>query len=159
MNKTRQIALVSVLSALTVAGRLAPLPIPNVKPAMALVILAGALFGWRVGALVGFVSATVAGVLTGIGVWTPAQIVAFTVIGGVAGVVPRNKLALLIYGVVAGFAYGVFMVPTYIPFTNGFNSLMVMYVQGLYFDGLSALGNIVFVAVLYPLLTKVKGLL
>lgn len=81
----RQIVLVSVMTALAVASRAAFFWIPQFKPIIAVIIIAGAALGAQSGFIVGSMSAFVSNFLFGQGPWTPFQMVAWGLIGMLAG--------------------------------------------------------------------------
>lgn len=91
--KTREIMVVAMLCAITVAGRAAFYMVPNVKPMAALVILSGVSLGGEVGFLVGALSMLVSNIFFGQGPWTPWQMFAMGVLGLLAGLVFRQKSA------------------------------------------------------------------
>ena len=83
--QAREIVLISVLSALAVAGRCAFAAIPQFKPVAAIIIISGACFGANTGFLVGAITAFVSNFFFGQTPYTPWQMFAFGVIGFVAG--------------------------------------------------------------------------
>ena len=102
--KARELVVISVLCALGVAGRMAFFMLPQFKPVVALVIIAGVCLGCETGFLVGAVTGFVSNFFFGHGPWTPWQMFAFGVIGFLGGilfkkdVVPKSKTALCIFG-------------------------------------------------------------
>ena len=90
----REIVLVAVMITLAVASRAAFFWIPQFKPIIAVIIIAGAAMGAQKGFVVGSMSAFVSNFLFGQGPWTIFQMVAWGLIGMFAG--------LLFYRDVAG---------------------------------------------------------
>ena len=90
--KARELVIISVLCAIAVAGRTAFIMIPQFKPVVALVIIAGVCFGGETGFLVGAVTGFVSNFFFGQGPWTPWQMFAFGIIGFLAGIVFKKGL-------------------------------------------------------------------
>lgn len=117
--KAREIVLISVLCAIATAGRTAFLWIPQFKPVVAFVIIAGVCFGGETGFLVGSVTGLVSNFFFGQGPWTPWQMFSFGIIGFLAGilfnkgVIEKGKIPLCIFGFLATFfIYGGIMNPS-----------------------------------------------
>ena len=95
----REIAVVAVLTALAVAARAAFVWVPHFKPMAAIIMIAGIAAGPQTGFLVGSVAALASNFIFGQGPWTPWQMLAFGVVGLVAGlladarVFPRANLS------------------------------------------------------------------
>ena len=107
-----------MLCALGVAGRAVFFMLPNFKPVMALVIIAGVAFGGETGFLVGAVTMLASNMLFGQGPWTPWQMFAMGIIGFLAGVLFRKgilrraRLSLAIFGALSAVViYGGIMNP------------------------------------------------
>ena len=83
--QARELVVIAVLVALTVAGRAAFFMVPQFKPVVAMVIIAGAALGAESGFAVGALSAFVSNFVFGQGPWTPWQMLAFGIIGFIAG--------------------------------------------------------------------------
>lgn len=102
--KAREIVLLSVLCALGVAGRAAFFMLPQFKPVAAMVILSGVCFGGETGFLVGAMTAFVSNFFFGQGPWTPWQMMAFGLLGLLAGWLfrpgrlPVTRTALCVFG-------------------------------------------------------------
>ena len=105
----RRLVLVSVLTALTVAGRFIPL----LKPVTAMTILTGMYLGGESGFLVGALSAAISNFYFGQGPWTPFQMFAWGMIGLIAGYLSRtlkkSRWMLMLWGLIAGAAYSFIM--------------------------------------------------
>ncbi len=106
---TRRMILVSVMTALSVAGRM----LPVIKPVTALTVLSALYLGPEAGFLVGAFSAVLSNFVMGQGPWTPFQMLAWGLIGFFAGVfakpLKRSRLLLYGYGLLAGAAYSMLM--------------------------------------------------
>lgn len=110
----RRMVLLAVMTAISVTGRFLFAPIPVFKPVAAVVILTGIFMGPESGFLVGSLSAIISNIFFGQGPWTPFQMLAWGLIGMIAGVpVLRNilqkRVPLAIYGMAAGVAYSAIM--------------------------------------------------
>ena len=105
----RRLVIVSVMTALSIVGRL----IPVFKPIAALTILTAMYLGSESGFLVGAMSALVSNFYFGQGPWTPFQMLAWGLIGLVAGYLARplkrSRVFLLIYGLLSGVFFSFVM--------------------------------------------------
>lgn len=107
--KAREIVIISVFCALAVAGRVAFSPLPQFKPVVALVIIAGVCFGGETGFLVGAVTGFLSNFFFGQGPWTPWQMFAFGIIGFLAGLLfqkgflRKTKGSLCMFGGLSAF--------------------------------------------------------
>ena len=150
----RELVIISVLCALAVAGRSAFSMLPQFKPVVALVIIAGVCFGGETGFLVGAVTGFVSNFFFGQGPWTPWQMFAFGMIGFFAGLlfqrslVPKTKLHLCVFGGLATLIlYGVIMnVASVILYVDNPtpDMLLVSCVSGLPFDLVHAVSTMFF---------------
>jgi energy-coupling factor transport system substrate-specific component len=91
--QAREIVIIAVMVALTVAGRAAFFMTPQFKPVVALVIISGVALGAESGFAVGALSGFVSNFIFGQGPWTPWQMFAFGVIGFISGLVFRRMSA------------------------------------------------------------------
>ena len=100
---------ISVLAAIGVAGRAAFFMVPSFKPVAAIVILTGISFGGEAGFLVGSLTMLISNMFMGQGPWTPWQMLAFGMIGFLAGILYQKgilkarKFDLCIYGFLSVF--------------------------------------------------------
>ncbi len=105
----RRLVVVAVMTALCIVGRF----IPFFKPVTALTVITAMYFGGEAGFLVGALSALLSNFYFGQGPWTPFQMLAWGLIGLLAGYLAgplkRRRWALLLYGVLAGVAYSLVM--------------------------------------------------
>ena len=106
---TRRLIIVAVMVVLSVVGRF----IPFFKPITALTVITAIYLGGEAGFLVGSMSAVVSNFYFGQGPWTPFQMFAWGMIGLFAGYLAlplkKNRVALVIYGVMSGIAYSAIM--------------------------------------------------
>ena len=142
--KARELVIISVLCAIAVAGRAAFFMLPQFKPVVALVIIAGVSFGGETGFLVGAVTGFVSNFFFGQGPWTPWQMFAFGIIGFLAGILFRKgllrktKISLCVFGGLATIIiYGGIMNPATIIMSQdrlNFAMIKAAYISGLPFD-------------------------
>lgn len=104
--QARELTVLSVLCALTVASRAAFAAVPSFKPMTAVIMISGIAFGPEAGFLVGAVSGFASNFIFGQGPWTPWQMFAFGIAGFVAGglqrlgLLPKPRLPLALFGFV-----------------------------------------------------------
>lgn len=102
--RARELVLIATLSALAIAGRAAFFMLPQFKPVLAVVIIAGAALGGEAGFLVGAVTMLVSNIMFSQGPWTAWQMFAAGLVGflsGVlrrAGILRRTRLSLCVFG-------------------------------------------------------------
>lgn len=106
---TRRQVLVSIMIALSVAGRF----IPFFKPVTAITVITAIYLGGEAGFLVGSFSALLSNFYFGQGPWTPFQMLAWGLIGLFAGFLreplQKSRIALLIYGILSGIVFSLIM--------------------------------------------------
>ncbi|MBQ5932797.1 MAG: ECF transporter S component [Lachnospiraceae bacterium] len=122
MTGTRRMVLVAVMTAISVLGRF----IPFFKPITALTVITAMYLGGEAGFLVGSLSALLSNFYFGQGPWTAFQMLAWGLIGYVAGLIAerlkRNRALLLTYGVLSGVAFSLIMdVWTVLWYSAGFD--------------------------------------
>jgi energy-coupling factor transport system ATP-binding protein len=163
--QARELVVIAVLCAIGVAGRTVFFMLPQFKPLVAMVIIAGVSFGGETGFLVGAMSFFVSDMFFGQGPWTPWQMFAGGLIGFLAGVLlkkgllSRRRLALCAFGGLATvLIYGGLMNPASVLtfFSEPTAPLIVSaYVQGLPFDLLHAASTVAVLAIAAkPMLEK-----
>lgn len=105
----RRMVIISVMTALCIAGRF----IPFFKPITALTVLTAIYLGGESGFLVGALAAMLSNFYFGQGPWTPFQMLAWGMIGLLAGYLSaplkKSRGFLLVYGVLSGVAYSFVM--------------------------------------------------
>ncbi len=163
--QAREIIIIAVLCAIAVAGRAAFFMLPQFKPVISIVIIAGLCFGGEAGFLVGAVSGFISNFFAGQGPWTPWQMFGFGIIGFLAGVLfqkgilKRNKIALCIFGgITTFFIYGfllntasIFMVQSMITW----EIIILACLRGVPFDLIHAGATMIFLWLIAdPMLEK-----
>lgn len=97
--QARELVIIAVMCALVVVARVAFIWVPHFKPIAAIVMIAGIALGSRSGFLVGAISLLVSDFVFGQGPWTPWQMLAYGIVGFVAGflaergAIPRSDLS------------------------------------------------------------------
>lgn len=142
--QARELVIISVLCAIAVAGRAAFYMLPQFKPVVALVIIAGVCFGGETGFLVGAMTGFVSNFFFGQGPWTPWQMFAFGIIGFIAGILFRKgflrktKASLCLFGAFTVFViYGGIMNPAAVVMSQDHLNLEMIkaaYLTGAPFD-------------------------
>ena len=126
----RRMVIAAVMTALCFAGRF----IPFLKPISALTIITGIYLGGETGFLVGAMTAVLSNFYFGQGPWTAFQMLAWGLIGLVAGILSdplkRSRVFLLIYGAAAGLMYSFIMdIWTVLWYAEGFD--LKLYIAAL----------------------------
>ncbi len=152
--QARELVLIAVLCALTVAGRTAFAALPQIKPVLALVIISGASLGGETGFMVGAVSMLVSNIYFGQGAWTPWQMFAAGIIGFLAGILFQKGSLLHSRGAlcVFGFAVTLVLYGGIMNFSSlvlahapmNFPSILTFIAQGLPFDIIHACSTTAF---------------
>jgi len=147
------VALVAVLAALAVAGRIVLAPIPNLVATTDIVIIAGYVLGPAPGFAVGALGGLVSNFWLGQGVWTPWQMVAWGMCGVVGGTLWKltagriDRWTLAVVCALAGLLFGAWMnLETMVSF-GGEMSLeryLALEARAIPFDIAHMTGNIVF---------------
>lgn len=149
------VAVIAVMTALSVAGRFIFSPIPFFKPVTAIVVITALYFGGECGFVVGAFSALLSNFYFGQGPWTPFQMMVWGLVGLFSGLLARfitkNKLTLSVWGVLSGVFYSMIMdIWTTLWAEGGFNlSRYIFYVSSsLLVMAVYAVSNVVFLILL-----------
>jgi uncharacterized membrane protein len=156
--QARELVIIAVLCAIGVAGRGAFFMLPQFKPVIAIVIIAGVALGWERGFLIGALTMFVSNMFFGQGPWTPWQMFAFGLIGFISGIVfkkgrlSRRPVVMAVFG---GFAalvvYGGIMNPANVLMYQShpaWGMFVAAYITGLPFDLVHAVATVVFLLLL-----------
>ncbi|MDR0838095.1 MAG: ATP-binding cassette domain-containing protein [Oscillospiraceae bacterium] len=163
--QARELVVIATLCAIAVAGRAAFFMLPQFKPVVALVIIAGVAFGGESGFLVGAMTGFVSNMFFGQGPWTPWQMFSFGIIGFLAGVLfrkgilRRSRAALCVFGALATLViYGGIMDTAQIMMYQSAPTramFLAAYLQGIPFNLVHAVATVVFLLVVAnPMLEK-----
>ncbi|MEC0226537.1 ECF transporter S component [Paenibacillus alba] len=165
--QARELIVIAVLAAIAVAGRGAFFMLPQFKPVVAIVIIAGVCFGAEAGFLVGATAGFVSNFFFGQGPWTPWQMFCFGLIGFVAGILfqkgwlKKSKLSLCLFGGLSTLIiYGgiinlgsLLMVST----TLTWEGLLAVYISGFWFDMVHAVATMFFLFLISgPMIEKLE---
>lgn len=160
------VALVAVLAAMAVAGRVILAPIPNVVATTDLVLFAGYALGPAPGFAVGAIGGLVSNFWLGQGIWTPWQMVGWgmtgvagwllwKVTGGGAG-----RIRLAIACGLAGLVFGMWMNLQFLVGFGGEVTLdryLALQVRSIPFDLAHIIGNVAFALIAGPAIVSAIG--
>lgn len=163
--EAREIVLIAILTALSVASRILFAELPFVKPVSAIVIISAIAFGKETGFLVGALTALLSNIYFGQGAWTPFQMFAWGIVGFIGGML-RNTIffkkiyGVLVYGALSGVLFSMIMdVETVLVVDRSFNlsRYFAVFVTSLPYTLIYVVSNVVFLILLYkPLLKKLQ---
>ena len=156
----REIVVISVLCAITVAGRAAFFMLPMFKPVLALIIICAASLGAETAFLIGAISAFASNIFFGQGPWTPWQMFAYGIVGFVAGILinkgilKKSRISLCIYGmlsavILCGGILNVGSLLMYMPHPDG-GALVSTLLLGLPLDILHGASTVFFLYTCAP---------
>jgi hypothetical protein len=157
------VALVAALAAISVAGRVAFSPIPNVVPTTDITLIAGYALGGAPGFAVGALSALVSNFWLGQGPWTPWQMAGWGLTGlagaGLATLTGRHlgRVPLALVCALAGFAYGALLDFSLMVTYGGEQSLdryLAISARGVPFNIAHAAGNAALALVAGPAMIR-----
>ena len=147
------VALVAVLAALAVAGRIVLAPIPNVVATTDIVLFAGYALGPAPGFAVGALGGLISNFWLGQGVWTPWQMVGWGMTGVAGGVLWRitrgnaNRWTLAAACGAAGLVFGMWMnFQTMVSFGGemSLDRYLALEARAIPFDLAHITGNVIF---------------
>lgn len=151
------VVVISIMSALAIAGRILFTPFPGFKPVCAIIILCAVYMGSEAGFLCGVLVTAISNFSFGHGPWTPVQMIVWGLIGFGAGMLSsglkKSRIALCIYGAVSGVVFSLLMDVWTVIWMSGEGSLGLssygsVLVYALSFTALYAVSNIVFLLLL-----------
>jgi energy-coupling factor transport system substrate-specific component len=157
------VALVAALAAISVAGRVAFSPIPNVVPTTDITLIAGYTLGGAPGFAVGALSALVSNFWLGQGPWTPWQMAGWGMTGlfgaWLAMLTGRRvgRVGLAVVCAFAGFAYGALLDFSLMVTYGGEQSLdrfLALSARGVPFNIAHAAGNAALALVAGPAMVR-----
>jgi energy-coupling factor transport system substrate-specific component len=159
----RVVAMVAVLVAFAVIGRVLFAPFPNIKPTTDIVIIAGFALGAEPGLIVGALAALVSNFYFAQGPWTPWQMFAWGMcglLGALIGRLSRREIArvpLSLCCAAAGLGYGVILNFGSAVNFGGSDLLTSFYVymaESIPFDAAHAVANFCFCMLAGPMLIR-----
>lgn len=164
--KARELVVIAVLCALSIAGRSSLFMLPQFKPVIALTIISGVALGGETGFLIGAVTMLVSNILFSQGPWTPWQMFAMGIIGCLAGILfqkgwlKRSRISLSVFGALCAIViYGGIMNPASALIWGNdslnWDIIISYYVTGFPLDCVQAMGTAIFLWFLSePMLEK-----
>ena len=152
----REMVVLAVMTALSVAGRFLFAMVPGFKPVTAIVVITAIHFGPQAGFLTGALSAVLSNIYFGQGPWTPFQMFVWGLLGLLAGLLAKHgwlqsRLALSLYGLFAGAAFSLLMdVWTVLAMDGTFSPMryLVAVSSSFFFMAIYAVSNVVFLLTL-----------
>jgi energy-coupling factor transport system substrate-specific component len=157
------VALVAALAAISVAGRIALSPIPNVVPSTDITLIAGYTLGGAPGFAVGALTGLVSNFWLGQGPWTPWQMAGWGLTGVLGAVLAAGtgrrmgRFSLAAVCALAGFAYGALLDYSVMFSFGGEQSLdryLAISARGLPFNIAHAAGNAALALVAGPAMVR-----
>lgn len=152
----REILIIAVMSAISVAGRALFIVIPGFKPVAAITAITGFSLGAEAGFLTGAISALISNMFFGQGPWTPFQMFMWGIIGFIAGLlgktgVMHKKIPLILFGIFAGilFSFGMDIWGTMSLYgVFGLEAYIIALTSAIPFTIVYAVSNVVFLLIL-----------
>lgn len=155
--QARELIVIGVLTAISVAGRVAFYWLPQFKPVVAITIISGVSFGAEAGFFVGALSGFVSNFFFSQGPWTPWQMFCFGIIGFISGVLvkfnilKKDRLSLCIFGGFSTFFIygGIINFGSLLIFSKfSVKGLVASYISGFWFDMVHSIATVVFLYVI-----------
>lgn len=148
-TSSKEVALIAVMSAVAVMGRIAFAALPNIQATTFIVIVAGYCMGLRAGFMVGATAALVSNFFLGQGPWTPWQMLAWGMAGASAAIVravfPRiGRAGMTVFCFLWGYFFGWIMNFWYwSAFIRPLNikTFIAACLTSFWFDSFHAVGN------------------
>ena len=154
-NNSVKLVIISVMTALSVAGRVLFSMLYGIKPVTAIIIIAALYLGSEAGFMTGSLTALVSNFFFGQGIWTPFQMFTWGLIGFIAGIfsekLKKNRLILYVYGALSGIAYSL-VIDIWSVFWNygefDFSKYPVLISSSFVFTLMYAVSNVIFLMLL-----------
>ncbi len=150
---SKEVAVISILGAISAASRIPFASIPSVQPSTFIIMLTGYVFGIYAGFMVGIETALLSNFFLGQGAWTPWQMLAW----GIAGIIgyamrgiPKKNYWIYIFMIIGffyGYIYGIITNLWYwlaFIYPHNIQSFLLVESLSLWFDTLHGLGNVIF---------------
>lgn len=153
----RRLSLIAMLSSLSFVSRMMFSFLPNVKPTTVIITLIAMYIGTYDALLVALISIFMSNLYLGMGVWTIAQLVSFSVLVIIVHICKKMKINIKYYPLIVfilGLVYGLVISLVQAPFF-GWASFFPYYLSGLTYDFNHAIGNFIFFIVLHKPLSKI----
>ena len=112
-NSSKELTVLAAIIAISSVGRFIFAWLPGFKPITAITIIAAIWLGYEAGFVVGSLSAVISNLYFGQGPWTPFQMLAWGLVGFLAGLLSKplqkSKILLCVSGLLAGILYSLTM--------------------------------------------------
>lgn len=154
---TYRLTLISLLAAVCVIGRIAFQFLPNIQPVTTIIIIAGVMLGILPAIFIAIITTYITNLFLGMGIWTIWQMAGWSLIAVIAGMIGKNKkfhhtLLLALFGFFSAYLYGLIL--SLGSFTVA-GKFLPYYLASIPFDTLHGIGNIIFMILLYPVLSRI----
>lgn len=154
---TYKLTLIALLASLAVVGRFAFTNIPNVQPVTTILIISGFFLGPVAAIVLALLTTYLSNLLLGMGIWTIWQMVAWAFIGALSGWLgiikfKRPIFFLVPFSILTGYLYGFVVSLTTFTVSGKF---VPYYLAGLPFDTYHAVGNGIFMIILFPVISRI----
>lgn len=155
----REIAYLALITAACVIGRIVFQPIPNVQPMTAIFLIITGLLGLSRGLIIALLSVVITNLYMGMGPWTISQLISYGILLTLfycllrIPMLGRSFYLQLVFSFLAGFIYG-FVISIIDVQVYGMPAFLPYYLQGLSFDFLHGVGNVVFFLLLRPIFIR-----
>ena len=158
MKSVNRIAIIGILTAINVASRVYLTFLPNIKPVTAIIILSAIAFGLVFAIMLAVATVLVSGVVFGLGITAVMQIIAWSVVILLSVQISRlfsvyRLPALTIWAFLCGYIYGFIISLDKLLISPTF--FIMYYANGLVFDTLHAVGNLMFFPLCYVALMPI----
>ena len=155
----REITLFGMLAAMTFGAKWVMAPLPNIEPVSLMVLVFGAVFGWKALFPVGvYVAAEI--LFYGLGTWNINYLYIWAILAGAAIVLRQmeHPLGWAILSGAFGLLFGFFCAPVDMVI-GGWSYAVAKWVSGIPFDLMHCAGNFVIALLLFkPLRTLTQTL-
>ena len=158
IKSVNRIAIIGILTALNVASRVYLTFLPNIQPATSIIILSVITFGFMFAIMLVISTVLVSGLVFGLGITAVMQILAWSAIVMFSVVISRHfsryRLpTLTVWAFLCGYIYGFIVSLDKLLISPTF--FIVYYANGLVFDTLHAIGNLIFFPLCYTVLLPI----
>lgn len=155
----REITLFGMLAAMTFGAKWVMAPLPNIEPVSLMVLVFGAVFGWKALFPVGvYVAAEI--LFYGLGTWNINYLYIWAILAGAAIALRRmeHPLGWAILSGAFGLLFGIFCAPVDVVI-GGWGYAVAKWISGIPFDLMHCAGNFVIALLLFkPLRTLTQTL-
>ncbi len=153
--------LIAVMIAATTVSRALFAWAPGIKPVTALVVITGLYFGSQAGFMTGALTALISNLYFSQGAWTPFQMLAWGMVGFVAGLLAtplkKHRWLLPIFGVLTAIIYSLVVNLSIIAIDGGFNPSRygLMFISSINATIGYVFADVIFLMLLYPPLSRI----